>query len=75
MQALIDFFASFGETVVFLIEYVVGLIADIVRMVALLAVAAIQIPQILSFLPASIVAILGMFLTAAILYKVLGREG
>lgn len=75
LQSLADFLASFGETVVVLTEYVFGLISDIVNMVVLLGMAAVKIPEVLSFLPGPIVAVLITFLTGAILYKVLGREG
>ena len=75
MQELIDFFSVLAQIVTMAIDYFVGLIEDIVDMILVLGTAAIQIPQILSFLPSPIVAILTIFLTAAILYKVLGREG
>lgn len=75
MESLLNWFSSFSETIFSMIQYVVGLIEDIVKMVIMLGIAAAELPQIFTFLPPQIVAILGVFLTAAILYKVIGREG
>lgn len=75
MQAILDFFASFADTITWIIQYVIGVIEDIVEMVVFLGMAAGQLPDVLVFLPTPIVVLLGSFLTAAILYKVLGREG
>ena len=75
MQALLDFFATLGETIAFLIDYLIGLLGDIVQMLILLVEATMQLPFVLSFLPSPIVTILVIFLTAAVLFKILGREG
>ena len=75
MQAILDFLIAFGEILVSANEFFVGLIADIVEMTIVLVMAALQLPKIMAFLPSQIVALLAVFLTAAILYKVLGREG
>lgn len=75
MQALLDWFVSISDTVMFFIDYFVGVIADTFKMVSLLGSAARELPQVLLFLPGPFVAVLGVFLTAAIIYKVLGREG
>lgn len=75
MQALVDFFANFGDVLTNAIDFFVGRIVDTVRMVWLLGVSATKIPQLLSFLPSPIVTLLSLFMTAAICYKVLGREG
>lgn len=75
MQAIIEWFSTFSGTIGSLIEYVVGVIEDIVEMVIMLGYAAADLPALLGFLPSPIVVLLGSFLTAAILYKVLGREG
>lgn len=75
MEAIIDFFTSVADTITWLIQYVVGLIEDMIEMVVFLGMAAVQLPEILVFLPTPIVVLLGAFLTSAILYKVVGREG
>lgn len=75
MQDIIDWFVEVSETITDLIDYVVGVIEDIVEMVEMLGTAASDLPEILCFLPPPVTVLLGSFLTAAILYKVLGREG
>lgn len=75
MQALLDWFVSFSVTISSLIDYLIGMIQDLVKMIWMLAMSAVELPLILSFLPGPIVTLCATFLTAAILYKVLGREG
>lgn len=75
MDAIINFFNSIANSVVFLIQYVTDMIEDMVEMAVMLGQAAVDLPAMLAFLPPPIVLMLTTFLTAAILYKVLGREG
>ena len=75
MQAILDWFNSVSTTISSLIGYVVGVIEDLVEMAVMLGYAAADIPAMMSFLPSPVSVIMGSFLTAAILYKVLGREG
>ena len=75
MQALLNWFESVSGTISSLIDYLVSMIEDIVEMVVMLGYAAADLPELLAFLPPPVVLLLGSFLTAAILYKVLGREG
>lgn len=75
MQAILDWLLSLTDTVSSLISYLIGMIQDIVKMVWMLGQAAVELPKILTFLPGPIVSLCAIFLTAAILYKVLGREG
>ena len=75
MQALLNWFTSLTDTITSVIDYFVGVIADLVEMAVMLGYAAADIPGILGFLPSPVVTLLASFLTAAILYKILGREG
>ena len=75
MQAIIEWFSSVSGTISSLIDYLAGVIEDIVEMVVMLGYAAADLPELLAFLPPPVVLLLVSFLTAAILYKVLGREG
>lgn len=74
MNALLDWFSSFSETIASIIGYFSGVIEDIVEMVVMLGYAAADLPTLFSFLPPPVVTLLTVFLTAAILYKILGRE-
>lgn len=75
MEALIEWFEDVSGIIEDLIEFVVDLVEDTLEMIEMVGKAAKDIPEILSFLPPSIVILLGSFLTAAILYKIIGREG
>lgn len=75
MDAIINFFTSIADSVRFFISYFTDVIEDMVEMVVMLGQAALELPAMLTFLPPPIVLMLTTFLTAAILYKVLGREG
>lgn len=75
MQKIIEWFTSVSETITSVIDYFAGVIEDLFEMVVMLGVASADLPDLLSFLPPPVLFILTSFLTAAILYKVLGREG
>lgn len=75
MQALIDFFAGIAEGIATAIEYLAGLIEDLVYMVGLLAQFTAELPAYLTWLPAPIVAIFITIFAIVVIYKILGREG
>lgn len=75
MEALIEWFEDVSGIIEDLIDFGVDSVEDIFEMIEMVGKAAKDIPDILSFLPPPVVVILVSFLTAAILYKIIGREG
>lgn len=74
-KALEEMLKSFFQTVGELIAYVFGLIDDTVYVIKLLGKVIIRLPDLFSWLPSQIVALLLLTITVVVLYKVLGREG
>ena len=75
MNAIIQFFESVSGFISSGVDFVVGLITDMISLFRILGQAAAKIPQILTVLPAPVTALLLIGLAVAVLYKILGREG
>ena len=75
MQALIDFLKGIASAITGAIDFLFGVIKDLVYIVQLLAEFTLQIPSYLSWLPNGIVAIFVTTFAVVVIYKVLGREG
>lgn len=74
-KALEEMLKSFFQTVGELIAYIFGLIDDTVYVIKLLGKVVIKLPDLFSWLPSQVVALLILTITVVVLYKVLGREG
>ena len=75
MQALVEFIKGIAEAVTAAIDFLFGIIEDLVYMVKLLGEFILQIPAFLSWLPASIVTIFITIFSIVVIYKIIGREG
>lgn len=75
MQAIIDFFATIGDIVTVVIEFVVGLFKDLLFLIQLLGNFLANLPTYLGFLPSAVVASVIVIFSIAVIFKILGREG
>lgn len=75
MQAILDFLKNIVDTVIFLIDFVIGLIRDIVYLVQLTGKILTSIPSYFSWLPSNLLSLITIVFVVVALYKVLGREG
>lgn len=75
MQAILDFLKSVVDTVTFLIDFVIGMIKDIVYLIQLTAKFLANIPSYFSWLPGSFATMIVLLFGIVVVYKVLGREG
>lgn len=75
LGALKDFFLGMANVITSLIDFVVGIVQDLVYMVKLLTTFIAKLPQMFSWLPSSVVAILLTIFGIVIVYKIMGREG
>lgn len=75
MKALVEFFKGIAEGVTAAIDFLAGLIADLVYMVQLLGQFILQIPSYLSWLPSAVVSIFLTIFSIVVIYKIIGREG
>ena len=57
-------------------DFAVGIISDTVFVATTIPRLLVKIPSIIaSFVPSEVLVVVGVFLSVALLYKVLGREG
>ena len=75
LETIKDFFVSFANIITSLVDFVVGLIQDIVYIVKLCATFVAKIPSLFGWLPSAVVTIIVMIFAVVVIYKVLGREG
>lgn len=76
MQPIIDLLASIGEGITTALDFLGGLIEDLVTMAKLLADGMLAVPQWLGmFFPAELVIPIVGVLAIVVIYKIIGREG
>lgn len=75
LKALVEFIKGIAEAVTAAIDFLFGIIEDLVYMVKLLSEFILQIPVFLSWLPPAIVTIFVTIFSIVVIYKVIGREG
>lgn len=75
MDAIINFFQSFGNVISSIFDIVWTFLSDILTIAELLARFLGQIPSFFSWLPSSVVTLLVSIFAVVVLYKIAGREG
>lgn len=75
LETIKDFFLSLGNIITSLVEFVVGMIEDLIYVVVLCGSFVLKIPTLFSWLPAEAVAIIVSIFAIVVIYKILGREG
>ena len=75
MQAIIDFLKSFAEIVSSLVDFVFGIIQDLLYVIQLLGSLIVKIPQMIGWLPSACISLVVTMFGVVLIYKILGREG
>lgn len=75
MQALIDFFKSFAEIISALVNFVIGIIQDLLYVISLLGSLIVKIPDMIGWLPSACITLTISIFGIVLIYKILGREG
>lgn len=75
MNAIVNFFEGIGDVILAVVEFIVSFFSDIVWIINTLLWAVGEIPGLLSWIPAEILAILTVTLSVVMIYKIMGREG
>lgn len=75
MDAIIGFFSGIAGLISSAVEFLIGVLGDLVYLVKLTGKAVLAIPSYFSWLPAPILALLTTIFAVVVLYKILGREG
>lgn len=75
LETIKDFFLSLGNVITSLVDFVVGLIEDLIYVVILCGSFVLKIPSLFSWLPSEAVALIVTIFAIVVIYKILGREG
>ena len=75
MQAILDFFTGLWSVITSLIDFVIGIIQDLVYVIQLTGSFLIQIPTYFGWLPSAYVTLIVTIFGVVVIYKILGREG
>lgn len=72
---MIDILMSIWNVITGLVDFVIGIIMDLVYVIQLLAEFIINIPSYFVWLPSPVVVMIVTIFGIVVIYKVLGREG
>lgn len=75
LKTIEEFFLSVGDVISSLIDFVVGLVEDLVYVVTLCGQFVAKIPTLFSWLPTEVLALIVTLFAIVVIYKILGREG
>lgn len=74
MSALINMLKGFFSTIGSVIDFIVDFFADLIYVIGLLGKFILEIPSYFSWLPGSIVIVLGTLFSLVVIYMILGRK-
>lgn len=75
MQALVNWFTGLIDVLKSIIDFVIGIIKDLVYMIQLTGRFLAQIPSYFSWLPGSLISLVVVLFAIVVIYKIIGREG
>lgn len=75
MKVILDFFAQLGQYVIFLVDFVISTISDLVYMTKLLGEVIVFLPEYFGWLPSVVVTFIMLIISIVVIYKIIGREG
>lgn len=75
MDAIVGFFTGLVDVLGGIVDFVIGLIGDLVYLAQITAKAVASIPSYFSWVPPQVLALLLSIFAVVVLYKILGREG
>lgn len=75
MSVIIDFFTGLYDTVANIILWFINFLKDLLYVTKLIRTFVWKLPELVSWLPGTLVAMLVVVFSIVIIYKILGREG
>lgn len=74
MSAILTFIQGIADGVSAALDFLLGLVEDVAFLAKTCAAFVVKIPEYLSFLPASVLALIVSIFAVVVIYKILGRE-
>lgn len=75
LETIANFFTGIADVVTSLIDFVVGIVTDLVYVVTLCNEFVMKIPAYFAWLPSSVITVIVTIFAIVVIYKILGREG
>jgi len=75
MQGLIDLFKGLADIISALVNFVIGIVMDLLYVISLLGSLILKIPDMIGWLPSACITLVGTTFAIVLIYKILGREG
>lgn len=75
MQAIMEFLTGLGELIGSLVNFVFGIIKDLLYVIGLLGSLIVKIPDMIGFLPSAAITLVITTFSVVLIYKIIGREG
>lgn len=74
MTAIITFIQGIADAISAALDFLLGLVEDVLFIAQTCAAFVVKIPEYLSFLPSSVLALIVSIFAVVVIYKILGRE-
>lgn len=75
MSAIMNFLSSFADVIFSAVEFLIGIVKDLLYIVGLLGTLIVKIPDMIGWLPSACITLTITVFSIVIIYKILGREG
>lgn len=75
MSGIIDFLEGLGDILGSLVNFVFGIIQDLLYVIALIGSLVVKIPDMVGWLPSACITLVITAFSIVVIYKILGREG
>lgn len=75
LETIANFFTGVADVVTSLIDFVVGVVSDLVYVVTLCNEFVMKIPTYFAWLPTPVITVIVTIFAIVVIYKILGREG
>ena len=75
MSAIMNFLSSLAEVIFSAVEFLIGIVKDLLYIVGLLTGLMIKLPDMIHWLPSACTTLISTTFLIVLIYKILGREG
>lgn len=75
MEGFLNFFKGLGDIIGSLVDFVFGVIEDLLYVIGLLGSLILKIPELIGWLPSACISLVITTFGIVLIYKILGREG
>lgn len=72
---MVEFFKGLADLLSSVIDFVISVIEGLFRMVKYIGIALQSIAGVMSYIPADLAALAAAFISVAVVYLIIGREG